>query len=152
SPHAVRVRHLHDPDSNDGVCLDEISFARFSQPPTPIVPVMAVSCEPPLCIFRLDHVEMTRWYESPEEYERGLRRLLEGIEAALKGKVFYRTWESWLRPLDFDAFLAERRQGFFGRQWLIDHIDVWRAASGKERALLIVGEPGVGKTALVAQL
>jgi hypothetical protein len=152
SPHAVRVRDPRNPESNDGVCLDEISFARFAQPQTPIVPVMALPCEPPLCIFRLDYVEMTRWSESEDEYQQGFQRLLNGIESSLQGKVCYRPWESWLRPLDSEAYLAERRQGFIGRQWLFDQIDAWRAASVRERALLILGEPGIGNTALVAQL
>jgi hypothetical protein len=39
SPHAVRVRSdPNKPDNLDSVCLDELSFARFAQPPTPIVP------------------------------------------------------------------------------------------------------------------
>ena len=52
SPHAVRKST--GPGEDDSVCLDEISFARFSQPPTHIIPVMAEPCEPPFVLFRLD--------------------------------------------------------------------------------------------------
>src|SRR5262249_25071972 len=52
SPHAVRRRGRGSHDDLDGVCLDELSFARFACK-TPIVPVMAVPCEPPFVVFRL---------------------------------------------------------------------------------------------------
>ena len=153
SPHAVRVST--DPGSSDNVdsaCLDELSFARFSQPPTPIVPVMAVPCEPPFCICRLDYVEMTAWQQSEDSYQAGLTRLLEGLELAQQGKQRFRTWDARLKPWDFTAFLYEKRQDFTGRQWLFDEIDAWRTSSSSERALLITGDPGTGKSAIVAEL
>ena len=151
SPHAVRVVGPGAPDAVDGVCLDEISFARFARPPIPIVPVMAVECEPPFCICRLDYTDMTRWSESGDEYWLGFQRLLGGIEAALRGETIYRRWHRRLQPLEFELFLNERRQDFTGRQWLFERIDGWRN-SPRERALLITGNPGSGKSALVAQL
>jgi len=152
SPHAVRV--TADPgnaDVLDSVCLDEISFARFSQPPKPVVPVMVIPCEPPFCIFRLDYVDLTAWRESPERYESSLKRVLDGVEAALRGETRYRSWVQELKPWDFAAFLEEKRRHFCGRRWLFDEIEAWRAAKG-QRALLITGDPGVGKSAVVAEL
>lgn len=152
SPHAVRVaKDPANPDSVDSVCLDEISFARFATPTRPIVPVMAVPCEPPLCIFRLDYVDLTQWQASEDQYRAGLARVLESIEAALHGQVRYRAWDQQLRPLDFAAFLNEKRRDFCGRQWLFDEIDAWRVTS-PDRALLITGDPGTGKSAVVAEL
>src|SRR5262245_57061536 len=52
SPHAVRTQGS-DPTATDSVCLDEIAYARFAAK-KPIVPAMAVPCEPPFEIFRLD--------------------------------------------------------------------------------------------------
>jgi TIR domain len=77
SPHAVR-RGLDpsDPGNTDSVCLDELSFARFAHPPKPILPVMAITCEPPFCIFRLDYTDMTQWSQSPDQYRIGFERLL----------------------------------------------------------------------------
>src|SRR5207302_8391700 len=49
------------------------------------------------------------------------------------------------------SFLHQKRQHFTGRQWLFDRIDTWRALTG-ERALLIKGDPGTGKSAIVAEL
>jgi len=154
SPHAVR--RATDPNSSDNVdsvCLDELTFARFAAPPTPIVPVMAIPCEPPFAVFRLDYVSMTQWMLSDDEYRRGLERLVAGIEAAATGKPLpTRRWHHCLPVLDFAAQLHEKRRDFVGRQWLFDEIDAWRASSTRERALLIVGDPGIGKSAFVAQM
>lgn len=152
SPYSVRVAsNACDPDDSDSVCLDEISFARFARPPKPIVPIMAAPCEPPLCIFRLDYVDMCAWSASPAHYESGFSRLLTAIEAALHGQVSYRRWVSALKPWDFAAFLHEKRRGFCGRKWLFEEIERWRALR-EERVLLITGDPGIGKSAIVAQL
>ncbi|NQT15432.1 MAG: TIR domain-containing protein, partial [Planctomycetes bacterium] len=152
SPHAVRVSTERlGPDEVDSVCLDEISFARFATPPTPIVPVMAVRCEPPFCIFRLDYVDLCAWQDSEDQYRNGLARLREAIATALRGEVRFRSWEEELKPWDFAPFLAEKRRHFCGREWLFRAVDVWRC-SRDERALLITGDPGTGKSAIVAQL
>jgi hypothetical protein len=72
SPHAVRSgSDKNDPDAIDSVCLDEIFLARFGKPPRPIVPVMAVSCQPPLPIFRLDYVDLTKWKASCTRWQTG---------------------------------------------------------------------------------
>ena len=112
---------------------------------------MAVPCEPPFCIFRLDYIEMCAWQDSEDKYQAGFALLLAGIETALRGEVVYRAWEHNLRPWDFGALLNEKRHDFCGREWLFDEIDAWRAANS-ERALLITGDPGTGKTAVVAEL
>jgi hypothetical protein len=152
SPYAVRQSGGPGGlDDIDSVCLDEISFARFARPPHPIVPIMAIPCEPPLCIFRLDYVDLCAWRDSADQYRAGLERLLRAIEAALRGEVRYRRWDIGLRPWDFAAFLNEKRRDFCGRQWLFEEIDAWRVSS-QEAALLITGDPGVGKSALVAEL
>lgn len=153
SPHAVRVAHdPNNPDNLDSVCLDEISFARFAQPPKQIIPVMARPCKPPFCIFRLDYVDLCAWKESEECYRRGLARLLESIEAVVRGEPpRYRSWDDRLKPWDFAPFLAEKRRDFCGRQWLFEEIEAWRRL-GREPALLITGDPGVGKSAIVAEL
>jgi len=152
SPHAVRTSSdASNAADSDSVCLDEISFARFSRPATPIVPVMAIPCEPPFCIFRLDYVDMCKWEESEDEYLNGLRRLLEAVEDTLRGNVRYRWWEQQLKPWDFSSFLNEKRFEFCGRKWMGDIIEEWRK-SPNERALLILGDPGIGKSALVADL
>ena len=68
SPHAVR--RVGDSDAMDSVCLDELTFARTSSPPTPVVPAMVVPCEPPFIIYRLDYVHLHGWKDSEEEIGR----------------------------------------------------------------------------------
>ncbi|HEV2369683.1 MAG TPA: toll/interleukin-1 receptor domain-containing protein, partial [Acidimicrobiales bacterium] len=152
SPHATRRGSDADnPDDADSTCLDEIAFARFGQPPRPIIPVMGIPCQPPLPIYRLDYVDLTGWKDSDDVYRRGLDRLCAGITGALEGRTSYRDLVVSLEPLDFAAFLNEKRDRFVGREWLFAEVDTWRHNDG-ERALLITGDPGAGKSAFVAEL
>jgi len=54
--------------------------------------------------------------------------------------------------LDFTGYLAERAEEFTGREWVIDAVTAWRVDPTGERCFLIIGEPGVGKTAVAARL
>ena len=56
-----------------------------------------------------------------------------------------------LEPWDFTPFLVEKIKGFVGREWLFQEIDEWRSKDSPA-VLLIVGEPGIGKSAIVAAL
>lgn len=156
SPHAVRVARQqtgeHGGADYDGVCLDEISFARFALPPIPIVPAMAIACEPPFCIFRLDYVDLCAWRDSEDRYTAGLHRLIASVSDAKEGRVRYRSYIHNLKPLDgvFAPYLVEKRRHFHGRRWLLDRIERWRSSDSP--IMLITGDPGVGKSALVAEL
>lgn len=151
SPHSVRSRaDAENPAGSDSVCLDEISYAQYELR-LPIVPVMAASCSPPLFIHRLDYVDLCAWTHSDDQYQAGLRRLVEALADAHQGRVRYRSWEHDLKPWDFAPFLSRKRRDFCGRQWLFEEIDAWRTSSD-EPALLITGDPGTGKSAVVAQL
>ncbi len=154
SPHSVRRSASRDsPDGQDSVCLDELSFARFVvQPSRPILPVLVHPCEPPFVICRLDYIDLTQWSDSDQRYREGFERLIREIEATSIGKgPRYRSWEHELRPWDFSPFLELKRDQFTGREWLFDEIDLWRLRRD-ERALLITGDPGIGKSAIVAEL
>jgi len=52
---------------------------------------------------------------------------------------------------DFTTYLASRREGFVGREWLFKRIISW-AASATSRSMLITGDPGIGKSAIVAKM
>lgn len=55
-------------------------------------------------------------------------------------------------PIDFDRYIDRLTDRFTGREWLFEqHIDPW-LQQGKEQFYLLTGEPGVGKSAIVAQL
>src|SRR5262249_57775548 len=90
------------------------------------VPVMTAACEPPFCIYRLNYIDLVGWQNDPTKYRDGLARVLTAIEAGLRGEVSYRSFEHQLRPWDFSAFLNEKRQQFFGREWLFAEIENWR--------------------------
>ena len=152
TPHSTRTtRDTSSPDAVDSVCLGEIAHALFNPPPQAIVPVMAKSCEAPLHIFHLDYVDLRCWQDSEKQYQAGLERLIDGIEAARRGEKRYRSWHHMLAPFDFAGFLHAKQDRFTGRQWLFDAIDAWRSVE-QGRALLIKGDPGVGKSAVVAEL
>jgi WD40 repeat protein len=149
SPHAVRLTgDPGNPDNLDSVCLDELSYARRYL--KPIVPVMAIPCEPPFSAFRLHYLNLVAW-EDHNKYESGLQELREALERALAGQVRYRDWDFRLHPWDFSAFLDDKRQGLVGRTWLFRELQQWLDQGG-EPAFLILGDPGIGKSAIVAEL
>jgi hypothetical protein len=149
SPHAVRRGDPAVPGGeHDSVCLDELAFARFLRPPKPIVPVMAVDCELPLVLARSTFIDGRAWMADEAAYAAGLERLLEALAA--EGPATPRT-EAGAAPWDFTLYLAEKRRGFSGRNWLFAELDAWLARPGSPAAV-ILGEPGVGKTAFIAEL
>jgi hypothetical protein len=62
----------------------------------------------------------------------------------------------WLRvvlaPMEFAAEIERHVEGFSGRYWLLGEIRDWLASADGKRVLWITGEPGIGKTALCANL
>jgi hypothetical protein len=144
TPHAVREQ---------SVCRDELAFARFACK-LPIMPVLARQpCEPPFVIFRLDYIDLTAWRDSADQCQLSFKRLVDAIGAHLRGDPpRYRRWDDRLPQFDFGPYLYAKRRDFCGREWLFRRIDAWRADPSRQRALLITGDPGIGKSAIVAQL
>ena len=62
----------------DGVCLDEISIARYNS--KRIIPIMILNCRPPLGIYRLDWVDFQDWQNSDVRYKQSFKRLLKAIK------------------------------------------------------------------------
>ena len=69
TPHAVR--------RPDGVCLDEISMARYND--RKIVPAMVIQCRQPLGIYRLNWVDFQDW-QATARYEQAFAQLIAAIE------------------------------------------------------------------------
>lgn len=65
--------------------LEEIACARRGDVPRPVVPVMAVECQVPVVIVRLQWVDMRGWEESAQRYETGLQQLASSIDAVVEG-------------------------------------------------------------------
>lgn len=82
----------------------------------------------------------TRWPCAEEETDN---KTLEESATA--------TATAWLSSWDFDAVIAEKSRGFAGREWLFAMLDDWKA-SGQESFLLIAGNPGSGKSSIIAEL
>jgi TIR domain len=151
SPQSVRrTRDPGNPTATDSVCLDEIEYAQRACR-IPIVPIRVMSCEAPFLIYRLHQIDFRCWRESPATYQAGLIQICAGIETALRGEMPERHWSPLLEPWDFAPFLREKRKHFTGRKWLFRELDEWRCREAPP-ALLITGEPGIGKLAIVAVL
>ena len=152
SPQSVRrARDAGNPTATDSVCLDEIEYAQRACK-IPIVPVQVVSCEAPFLIFRLHQINFRYWRESEATYQAGLNQICAAIAEAIQSrKSPERLWTPSLEPWDFAPFLLEKRNHFTGRQWLFRDLDEWRRKETPP-ALLITGEPGIGKSAIVAAL
>ena len=54
--------------------------------------------------------------------------------------------------LDFSAYIAERTRDFAGREWVFAEIDRWLADPTGPRFFIVIGEPGIGKSAIATQL
>jgi WD40 repeat protein/serine/threonine protein kinase len=80
---------------------------------------------------------------SPRHRPEGLSGSKEAPRAERRGPL--------PEPWDFTPFLVEKLKGFTGREWVFQVIDEWRLKRSPP-ALLIVGEPGVGKSTLLAEL
>ena len=58
-----------------------------------------------------------------------------------------------LRQFNFSSYLNSAREGFVGRKWLFDRIEGILDNRTKDlSAIIIIGEPGSGKSAIAAQL
>jgi len=146
TPHAVRTGR-----EGDSVCLDELHMARFANPPKPIVPIMLIPCSPPMIICRLQFVDFNVATKDGSSYQRAFAQLMDTIRAVLNGRALpNRTVD--LEPLDFDLYLKAKTRGFVGRQWLTAEVLDAFAATDAPPVLLLVGEPGWGKTAFAGHL
>jgi WD40 repeat protein len=140
TPHAVR--------RPDGVCLDEISMARYND--RKIVPAMVIQCRQPLGIYRLNWVDFQEW-QAAARYEQAFAQLTAAIEqdAEVEGtcaRIF-----SLLKPLDFGIEVSRLTRDFTGREWLFGRLDQWLDRP-HSRVFLITGDPGTGKSAILATL
>ncbi|MBU7006874.1 TIR domain-containing protein, partial [Phosphitispora fastidiosa] len=149
TPHSMR--------RPDGYCLDELSFARFQG--KPIAPLMAQNVVPPLCIARLQWLDMQRCFDQntgeinepvyAEKYQAILKAVRGEFQLGFEGELA--TLRDILRPLDNDVEIDHRIRNFTGREWVFEAFRNW-LEHDSSRVYWIQGKTGVGKTALAAKL
>lgn len=144
----------HSTRRPDGYCLNEI--AKAISKGLDIIPIMVVSCEPPLSICRIQWLDMQECFPLGTEkgiYENRFDRLILALE---EGKLEFEGIQNRLinvlRPIEFSSDVLKYLQDFTGRHWIIAEIDRWLSAEQKSRIFWIIGYPGVGKTAISAWL
>ena len=151
TPHAVRGATKSTAAAEESVCLDELHAARFDPPPTPILPVLLINCQLPFSIARLNYEDFQNALGDDASYSASIGRLLARIETIKNGfPVPNRTVD--IEPLDFDLYLKSKTRDFVGRAWLASDISDWLARPDGGSTLLLVGEPGWGKTAFCGHL
>ena len=80
----------------------------------------------------------------------GERLDIKTSEKVSRNRATKRWWQQELKPLNFIPFLNEKRQHFIGREWMFDEVEV-RCVFGHEKALIITGDPGSGKSAFISE-
>jgi hypothetical protein len=133
------------------VCLDELHIARFTQPPTPIVPVMLMPCSPPWIICRLQWLDFNKADTDDTRYRNALADLLRTIRLVRAGGTLSNRSID-LEPLDFDLYLKAKTREFVGREWLVSEVLQRVCAPNSSPVILMTGEAGWGKTAFAAHL
>ncbi|TKG95190.1 toll/interleukin-1 receptor domain-containing protein [Puteibacter caeruleilacunae] len=150
TPHSMR--------RPDGVCLDELAYARFQG--KEIVPIMVKLVEPPLCISRLQWLDMQNWYD-PEtgkvrevRYQNQFDILVKAIngDLVLNFEGQQASLLNSLEPLDFGTELEKYVHGFVGREWIFDRYHSWLEQKDKSRVFFLIADAGFGKSAIAAML
>jgi hypothetical protein len=150
TPHSMR--------RPDGVCLDELAYARFRG--KKVVPVMVEFVQPPLCISRLQWLDMQNWRDSSKGgvreswYKKQFTTLVKAIkgEHALCSEGQQAALLHSLNPLDFGTEIEKHIQGFIGRKWVFDRFHSWLESRGNSRVFFLVADAGFGKSAISAML
>jgi hypothetical protein len=150
SPHSVRLPgDVDNPDNGASVCLNELVLAHEDR--KPIVPVIVVPCEPPFLINIVKRIDLSARVGDEEGYRQGVGEILTTIEVVRqKGSSLFIPQLERLHPLDFRNEIIRGAHSFAGRHWLFDRFADW--LSGKKSCLMIEGDAGSGKSAIVAEL
>ena len=128
---------------DDSVCRDEVVFAINAK--KRVVPLRASSdrrLRPTLLLCRRN------WIDFTDDYDAGLEALLSvlnGDDSQLMKPVI--SLAAGREPIDFSGEIARHQTCFLGREWLRARVDGWLDNSQKQ-VLLVVAEPGVGKSAI----
>lgn len=156
-------RSVRDP----GVCLNEIATALGSA--RHIQTVLAEDehrVTAPLTISHIQWHDFQAWRDirngkkrgdMGEEWQTWFSQRMNGIRTALLDAENTRVsgelqkLREILDPRSFEARIAEKTTGFFGREWLFDALQSWLDNS-TSRMFWLKGSPGIGKSAFASKL
>ena len=137
---------------SSGYCLNELAAAQIRR--LGVIPVMAVWCDPPLSICRIQWLDMRNCVpvtENEVHYAKGLDQLLRAVELGnIDVTEEFAALETRLEPLDFSADIAHYARGFIGREWLLSDLQQWVDEPADHRIFWLVGDAGMGKTSFTA--
>ncbi|MEI6336082.1 MAG: toll/interleukin-1 receptor domain-containing protein [Methylococcaceae bacterium] len=156
SAHSVR-----DP----GVCRDELTIA-LGMKSGAIKTVLLESpdhVKSPLSVSHIQYLDMSEW---PQHYDAGTQQWDVWYQEKLKEILRVITHpdsqkfageieilKEKLKPVPYAPRVGQLlKQGFIGREWLKDQIDNWRTNSRESKVFCITGDPGIGKSAFMANL
>ena len=155
SKHAMR-----DP----GVCRNEIAIAmnRFGKV-YPILLEAGVDQDIPITIREWQWQDLSKWkiiregkepgVEWNRWYEEKLLNLIEKIEGdATLFSDETRVLSDVLQPASFTTKITQHVPGFIGREWIFDAYKQWVDHQPESRIFWIKAGPGVGKSAIAANL
>ena len=146
SPHSVRGQTGGQERSS--FCYNELLLADELKLPIVPVRVRKFPGPPPFLIIKYRRVDWLDW-EQPDSYRKGLREVTATIKRVL-GKESLLNGDIAFQVSNFAPQLRTAIDGFTGREWLFARLDAWLAGAG--RCLMIEGDAGSGKTAVVAEL
>ena len=149
-----------------GVCLDELSIAigvKGGHVETILVESES-EVNPPPTLSHIQWLDMHDWKErraaGGSEWETWYRAKLAEIVRVVESEESQRfageiaTLDSYLLPISSGSRISELLgKGLVGRAWVMEAVEKWRTAESRtSRLFWIVGDPGVGKSAIAAHL
>jgi len=129
----------------ESICRDEVVYALQKQ--KPVLPLKAdKQVKPTLLLARRNWIDFTGNYD---EALQALLCYLAGDDSRLNQPALPTV--TGREPFDFGPELAKHLAHFAGRKWLLDEVDRWLTQDNR-RMMVIVGDPGIGKSAFAAWL
>lgn len=155
SKHSVR---------SPGVCLDELRIALNVKHGNIRTVLLENENEviPPASISDIQWLDMSNWSEKsnqPEEwgdwYDNKINELCKVIDSdefvSFSGEIKQISDALKVSLTDTKEQLLSAKQ-FIGRQWLKDAVENWRNDQRSSKVFLLLGSPGIGKSAFAANL
>lgn len=128
---------------SDSICRDEWAYAVVTG--KTVIPLRLDPRTDPVLLL-----VQRSWADFSEDWDAGLQQLLcffEEGEKALSPPALEQA--GGVEPLDFGRRIAELTRDLIPREWIGAALDDWLHTSG-DNTLVIVGEPGVGKSTVAA--